>query len=94
MGNSDFQSDYIQDCPDAHNPAESNLWSAGVPNDGQYCVTEPYDWSGQLAGWFPVGDEVHNGENITADVTPSNCDLFYEVWQSGTADTAEVCIVN
>tara|TARA_B110000211_G_C14066443_1_gene547869 strand:+ start:543 stop:1481 length:939 start_codon:yes stop_codon:yes gene_type:complete len=64
-GNNDFTSDYLQDCPNDKLASDIGTWHEGAPNDGQYCVTEPYDWSqngsNQLGNWFPVSQSVSNG---------------------------------
>ena len=39
-GNNGFSSEYIEDC--------------NAPNDGEFCVTQPTDWTAIFAGWDPV----------------------------------------
>lgn len=161
LGNQDFTSDYVQDCPNDKLAADLGTWHEGAPTDGQYCVTPPFDWSqngsNQLGNWFPVGQSASdgvdgnmlhvngdvtpnskiwcqtisniqpnssykfstwistiyasgnppnvaelqfsiNGTNfgslITSNVTPGEWDLFFEVWESGTSTSADICIVN
>lgn len=158
-GNTNFSSDYVQDCPNDKLPADIGSWHEGAPADGQYCVTTPFDWSqtgtNQLGNWFPVDQSPENGvtgnmlhvngnvttnskiwcqtindiapnsqykfstwistifapagnvaelqfsingtnfgELITADPTPGEWDLFFEVWDSQANESAEICIVN
>lgn len=71
-GSTGFNNDYVIDCPNSPYGPDIGTWKEGAPNDGQYCVIKPTNFSFALGGWKACSDHTGNGGNlmyVNGDIT-------------------------